>query len=272
MNTTDNTIGQHRRPHVSFVMPCFNEEESVEYTIRRLTSAFEKADYRLELIAVDNGSHDRTGEIIRKLAAENGSIVFHRVEKNQGYGYGVLCGFSVCTAPWVGIIPADGQVDAEDVVRLFESVLSTNGKVLGKVRRRFRMDGLLRKIVSVSYNLFVRALWPGIGSIDINGSPKILPREAITAMNLQAEDWFLDPEIILKAHHMGIRILEFNVFARMRGNGLSHVRVWTCFEFFRNILIFRFSKKWTKNIAKFEGQPKVYNLRSDSATTEVSTH
>ena len=272
MNTADKTIGQYERPHISFVMPCFNEEDIVEYSIRRLTAAFEKEGYWLELIAVDNGSHDRTGEIIKRLAAENGSVVHHRVEKNQGYGFGVLSGFSLCRAPWVGVIPADGQVDAEDVVRLFESVLSTDGRVLGKVRRRFRMDGFLRKVVSVSYNLFVQALWPGIGSIDINGSPKVLPREALIAMDLKSKDWFLDPEMILKAHSMGLRIMEFNVFARMRGNGLSHVRVWTCWEFFQNILLYRFSRKWAKNLAKFEGKPDSYNLRPDSARTEVSTH
>jgi hypothetical protein len=143
--------------------------------------------------------------------------------------------------------------------------------VLGKVRRRFRMDGLSRKIISVFYNLFVRALWPKLGSIDVNGSPKIMPREVITAMNLQSKHWFLDPEIILKAHLMGIRILEFNVFARMRGNGLSHVRVWTCWEFFRNILIYRFSNKWAKGLGKLDMQLKSYDVQGESATTEIPT-
>jgi dolichol-phosphate mannosyltransferase len=271
MSNAKNTADERKRYHVSFVMPAYNEEEIIEYTIRRLTAAFDRAGYKLELIAVDNGSHDRTGEIIKKLAAEDCSVVYHRVEQNQGYGYGVLCGIPLCSAPWVGIIPADGQVDAEDVVRLYESVMGANGPVLGKVRRRFRMDGLSRKIISVFYNLFVRMLWPKLGSIDVNGSPKILPREVIKAMNLQSKQWFLDPEIILKAHLMGIRVLEFNVFARMRGNGLSHVRMWTCWEFFRNILIFRFSKKWTKGLDKFEIQSKPYNLQTESTTTEIPT-
>jgi hypothetical protein len=150
------------------------------------------------------------------------------------------------------MIPADGQVDAEDVVSLFEAVQATNGKVLAKVRRRFRMDGLWRKVVSVSYNLLVRMLWPRLGSIDVNGSPKILPRDVIAAMDLKSKNWFLDPEIMIKAHYMGVRVLEFNVFARMRGNGLSHVRVWTCWEFFRNLLIFRFSHEmpqWKRNLS-----------------------
>lgn len=241
MNTIQHPNDGHVPPDVSFVMPCYNEEESIGYTIPKLVAAFEKAGHRLELIAVDNGSADRTGEIIKQLAARTTSVIHHRVEKNEGCGHGILSGFALCSAPWVGIVLADGQVDAEDVVNLFESVAATNGKVLGKVRRRFRMDGLLRKVVSVSYNMFVRLLWPRLQSIDINGNPKILPREILFAMDLKSKGWFLDPEIMIKAHHMGLRVMEFNAFARMRGNGLSHVRPAACWEFFRNLLIFRFS-------------------------------
>ena len=197
-----------RGPDISFIMPCFNEEEVVAYTIQRLSAAFRQAGHRLELIAVDNGSSDRTGEIIRELAVEDPSVVPHRVEINQGYGNGVLKSIHRCSAPWVGIVAADGEVDAEDAVRLYESVLATDGKVLAKVRRRFRMDGLLRKIVSTCYNLFVRLLWPRLASIDVNGSPKILRREYLLAMDLKSKEWFLDPELMVKAHYMGLRILE----------------------------------------------------------------
>jgi glycosyltransferase involved in cell wall biosynthesis len=243
MNTGQKATSHYVRPDVSFVMPCYNEEEIIGYTIPKFIAAFKGAGHRLELIAVDNGSTDRTGELIKKWAARSGSVTYHRVEKNEGYGHGILSGFPLCSAPWVGIIPADGQVDAEDVVRLYESVAVTNGMVVGKVRRRFRMDGPLRKVVSVTYNMFVRLLWPRLQSIDINGNPKLLPREILLAMNLKSKGWFLDPEIMIKAHYMGLRVLEFNVFARMRGNGVSHVRPAACWEFFRNLITFRFSRE-----------------------------
>jgi glycosyltransferase involved in cell wall biosynthesis len=238
-------------PELSFVMPCYNEQDIIGYTIPRFTAAFKNAGIRLELIAVDNGSRDRTGEMIREMAANDPAIVYHRVEINEGYGNGILTGIKLCRAPWIGMIPCDGQVDAEDVVALFDTIKTTNGNVLAKVRRRFRMDGLWRKVVSVTYNLMVRALWPRLGSIDVNGSPKILPRDVIMAMDLKSKNWFLDPEIVIKAHYMGLRVLEFNVFARMRGNGLSHVRVMTCWEFLRNLMIFRFSTempRWRRNL------------------------
>ena len=222
-------------------MPCYNEEESVGLTARRLLAAFDAAGIRLELIAVDNGSSDRTGEIIHELARAHVGVRSHRVEVNQGYGHGLLSGVPLCRAPWVGFIPADGQVDAADVVQLYEAAAESNGNVVAKVRRRFRMDGLRRKLVSITYNLLVRMLWPRLDSLDVNGTPKILPREALLAMRLQSTGWFLDPEIMIKAHYMGLRVLEFNAFARMRGRGVSHVRAETCWEFLRSLLVYRFS-------------------------------
>jgi glycosyltransferase involved in cell wall biosynthesis len=236
-------------PEVSFVMPCYNEQDVIPYTIPQFVQAFERAGHRLELVACDNGSTDRTGEIIREFVARGLPVVYHRVEPNEGYGNGILKAIPVCTAPWIGIIPADGQVDAEDAARLFEVVKHTDRMVLGKVRRRFRMDGFLRKVVSVCYNAFVWMLWPRLGSIDINGLPKIVHRDVLAAMSLESKRWFLDPEMMVKAHYLGVRVIEMNVFARMRSNGLSHVRPSACVEFFANLVRFKFGSalsSWRK--------------------------
>jgi len=240
-------------PEVSIVMPCYNEEGVLGYSIPQLVEAFEKAGHRAEIIAVDNGSVDRTGEIIKELAAKGLPVIHHRVEKNEGYGNGVLQGIPVARAPWVGIIAADGQVDAEDAARLFDVVKHTNPKVMGKVRRRFRMDGPTRKVVSILYNGFVWVLWPRLGTIDVNGLPKFIHRDVVAAMALDSRRWFLDPEIMIKAHYLGVRVIEMNVFARMRSHGLSHVRAGTIVEFFVNLLKFRFGgalSEWRRTIRK----------------------
>lgn len=226
---------------LSIVMPAYNEEEGVGVTVAHLFQAFTKAGYRLELVAVDNGSRDRTGDVLKALQPTHPGLMVHRVDPNEGYGNGILQGIPLASAEWVGMIPADGQVDAEDVVRLYESAVATNGRIVAKVRRRFRMDGMTRKVVSVAYNMFVLMLWPTLGSLDVNGSPKLLRRDVLLAMKLSSKQWFLDPELMIKAHYMGLRVLELNVFARMRGNGLSNVRASTCWEFFRDLLVYRFS-------------------------------
>lgn len=227
-------------PEISIIMPCYNEQDVIPYTIPQLVQAFEAAGHRLELVACDNGSTDRTGDIIRQFVARGLPVVCHRVDRNEGYGHGILSSIPVCSAPWIGVIAADGQVDAEDAARLFDVLKHSDGRVLGKVRRRFRMDGMTRKAVSVLYNGFVFALWPRLGSVDVNGLPKIVHRDVLAVMELQSKNWFLDPEMMIKAHYLGVRVLEMNVFARMRSNGLSHVRPSACVEFVVNLLRFRF--------------------------------
>ena len=214
--STETTPSSPSQPDISLIMPCFNEEASIGYTIPRLVGAFEDAGYALQLVAVDNGSSDRTGNILQSLSADFPCIVRRRVETNIGFGNGILAGIPVCTAPWVGMIAADGQVDDEDVVRLYDAALSTDGRIVAKVRRRFRMDGAVRKVISIGYNGFVRLLWPRLGTLDVNGTPRLLRRDMLLAMELESTNWLLDPEMLIKAHYMGLTILELNVFARMR--------------------------------------------------------
>jgi dolichol-phosphate mannosyltransferase len=238
-------------PDISLVMPCYNEEKAIRHTIPRLIQAFREAGHRLQIVAVDNGSADKTSEIIQELAEQHSSVTPCRVEVNEGYGNGLLNGIPLCRAPWIGFIQADGPVDESDVVRLYEVATNADVPVVAKVRRRFRMDGIVRKIVSISYNLFVRLLWPTLASLDVNGNPKLIRREVLGAMQLTSKEWFLDPEVMIKAHYMGLRILEFNAFARMRGSGLSHVRAATAWEFFHKLLTYRFSRelrKWRKEV------------------------
>lgn len=252
-------------PDVSFIMPCYNEQEMIPFTIPEFVRAFEKAGHRLELVVCDNGSSDRTGEIIKEFAANGLPVVFHRVEPNEGFGNGVLKSIPICTGPWIGVIPADGQTDAEDVARLFQIVKHSDGRVIGKVRRRFRMDGLTRKIVSIAFNGFVFVLWPGLGSLDVNGNPKIIHRDVLAAMDLQSKGWFLDPEIMVKAHYLGVRILEMSVFARMRSRGLSHIRASACVEFFVGLLKLKFGRalsEWRKT------RPQVV-IRSGTETSII---
>lgn len=244
-----NVIEPGSRPHLSLVVPAYNEEAIVASTLRNLLDAFGRAGVRLELVVVDNGSRDRTGAIVAELAAATSAVRPVRVEVNRGYGFGVLQGIPHCTAPWIGFIPADGQVDAADVVALFQAVEGSDGRVLAKVRRRFRLDGFKRKFVSVTYNLLVLALWPSLGSLDVNGTPKILHRDVLSVLDLSSHGWLLDPELMIKSHYLGVRVLEFNVFSRMRGNGLSHVRPSTCWDFLKGLAELRFSprlRRWRR--------------------------
>ncbi len=223
-------------PDLSLSVPCYNEEEVLRRAMTELCAAFASRGHRVELVLVDNGSRDRTAAIIDELVAEGHPVVKGVVDENQGQGLGYLTGLALSRGRWVGIIPADGQVEAADVVRLFEVAKAADRSMLAKVRRRFRKDGLKRKLISIFYNLVANGLFLGLSSIDVNGSPKIFLRSDYLRMRLCSRDWFLEPEIVIKAKWLGIPVHEMNVLGRMREGGQSKVRATTCLEFVVNLL------------------------------------
>lgn len=232
-------IGVPDRPELSLALPCYNEAACIRDTATELAQALEGLGVTAELVLVDNGSSDGTGEIIDALIAEGLPVVKVRVPVNRGYGWGVLQGLAACRAPWVGFLCADGQVAAADVARLYLEARAAGRPALVKVRRRFRQDGLRRKVISVAYNAATVALFGGLGSIDINGNPKLFPRAALEAMKLSSADWFLDPEVMIKARALGLPVVEVDVQARQRQGGRSNVGMGTCVEFAANLLRYR---------------------------------
>jgi glycosyltransferase involved in cell wall biosynthesis len=238
-------------PAVSLVLPCYNEEECLRQTAGALLDAFAQKGVSLQLVLVDNGSRDRTGEIIDAMIAQGHPVTKVVVPVNCGYGNGILEGLRVCTAPLVGFQCADGQVTAADTVATYEQARAAQGPVLAKVRRRFRKDSWRRKVVSILYNFGMQCVFGWLGSIDLNGNLKVLPRGIMQAMKLESKDWFLDPEIMIKAKYMRLRVLERDVEGQLRQGGRSNVRLLTCWEFAKNILRYRFGRsmrEWKQTV------------------------
>jgi len=224
---------------ISLALPCYNEEASLGDTIPELAKAFAQEHISLELVLVDNGSTDSTGKVIDDMVAKGLPITKVTVKVNQGYGHGILEGLRNCHAPLIGYLCADGQVGATDVVRIYRLMAGREYRTLAKVRRRFRQDSWKRKVVSTVYNLMMFMLFGSLGAIDINGSPKIFSKKNFDAMKLSSTDWFLDPEIIIKAKYLGLRVIETDVEGYARQGGVSNVKMGTCMEFLKNIVAYR---------------------------------
>lgn len=240
---------------ISLVMPCYNEEACLRATAGELLDAFAQAGVPLELVLVDNGSRDATGAIIDELIAQGRPVVKVRVAENLGYGNGVLQGLKACRAPLIGYLCADGQVAAVEAVRTYQQARDAAAPVLAKVRRKFRQDSWRRKLVSILYNLGMQFVFGWLGSIDLNASPKVFPRQALASLRLESRDWFLDPELIIKARKLGLKVIERNVEGLPRAGGKSNVGYSTCLQFMKNILRYRFGsshRAWKRTVRKLQ--------------------
>jgi glycosyltransferase involved in cell wall biosynthesis len=234
---------ENHTPDLSLVIPCYNEADSIANTATRLMEEFSLYKVDFELILVDNGSSDGTGAAIDEMIAQGWPVRRVNVEVNQGYGHGVLAGLRASRGRWVGFSCADEQVEAHDVYKLYRLAANSSTPKLFKVRRRFRLEGPLRRFVSSSYNLLASVLFGGLRTSDLNANPKLMPREYCEAMRLSSKDWFLDAEVMIKARLLGLPVFELNVFSLMRAEGASNVTPHTCLEFLSNLWVHRFGSK-----------------------------
>jgi glycosyltransferase involved in cell wall biosynthesis len=208
-----------------------------------LVDAFALAGVALELVMVDNGSTDGTSAAIDALVVGGLPITKATVPLNRGQGLGILTGLAVGRGAHIGYVNADGQIAPEDVVRVYTATRAAP-RALVKARRLNRPDGITRALVSVVYNAMMQVFFWGMPSRDVNCNPKILPADVLRLMQLSSYDWFLEAEIMLKARHLGLTVVEIDVVSRERQGGRSHVRVATVLEFLRNIMLFRLGGPW----------------------------
>src|SRR5262245_1902579 len=225
------------RPELSLTLPLYNEAGNVERVVRSLVKVLDKKGVDFELVLVNNGSSDGTGDVLASLQAEDRRLKLVSLPTNAGYGGGILAGLSRCTGRYVGYAWGDDQIEADDVFRVFD-LLRSDGLDLCKTNRTDREDGLERRIVSRIYNDLFGLLF-SVRSSDVNGCPKIFRTEALAAIQPTSRDWFLDAEIMIKAHRRGLSAAEVPVTYRRRRWGRSHVRVSTLLEFLWNMLRYR---------------------------------
>jgi glycosyltransferase involved in cell wall biosynthesis len=214
---------------LSIAIPLYDEEGNVEHVARELLAVFRRGGVPLRLVLVDNGSRDGTRAQIEALEAKEPEVVGVYLGRNQGYGGGILAGIERCDSDLLGYMWGDGQVAAEDVLRVYRRLVH-EGADLAKARRIARDDGPTRAIVTRIYN--TANLWLfHIPSTDANGCPKLLRRSAWDRLAPRSKDWFLDPEIMLGAVESGMKIAEVDVRAGARHSGHSKVKGATVFEF-----------------------------------------
>lgn len=223
---------------LSLVIPLYNEETNIIKVIKPILKEFENKGITHELVLVDNGSRDKTGELIKALAKEYSTLTIVTVDLNQGYGYGILKGMDKASGEYIGFMCGDGQILPSDILNIYQKLINESLD-LCKATRVIRQDGLRRKFISFFYNLIFSLLFISVKSRDINATPKIMRREIYQKLHLKSKDWFIDAEVMLKCKELGCRVAEVPVTFYCRQEGVSNVRFSTVFEFLKNIFKYK---------------------------------
>lgn len=133
-------------PRVSLVVPAFDEEESLPVLAREIREALEGAGVPYEVVFVDDGSSDRTLDVMLELAREDPAVRVLRLQPNQGQSAALAAGWRAARAPVVVTLDADLQNDPADVPRLLAK-LDEGFDVVSGVRVD-RRDSWVRRVSS----------------------------------------------------------------------------------------------------------------------------
>lgn len=211
-------------PELGLVVPMYGEGALVDRVVPAYLSALQDAVQHGVIVFVNNGSHDDTGPRLDAWTANSPHIHVLHLPKNRGYGGGILAGLehlrAVGDPPLVAWAWGDAQVDPRVLPSLVRACRA--GAHLAKVRRVSRHDGVQRRVIT---RVYARATaWLQLGSADVNGCPKVMRRSHFDAIAPASTDWFLDPELLLRAREHNWLVVELPVAMAARLAGVSKVR------------------------------------------------
>lgn len=228
---------------LSLILPAFNEEAGVQHALEEADQALSRLGRSYEIIIIDDGSSDRTSEIVLEAMRQRPRVRLVRHEVNRGYGAALRSGFEASRGTLISFTDADCQFYLDDLALLISQVESP--KVVGSLPepnplaeraghqmeaghqiaigfRVNRQDPLPRKIYSRGYHLLATALL-GTCARDIDCALKVFRRDALEKIMPETGGFFVNTEMLSKARQQGLSIAEVGVRHRARELGESKI-------------------------------------------------
>ena len=204
---------------LSVFSPAYNEEKNLENTVVRAINVLEKIAQKWEIIIVNDGSTDKTGEIAEKLSREDKKVrvVSHWV--NKGYGAAFRSGVYTARYEWIAFTDSDGQFDFSEITKFLDKQRQTGcDLVIGYYLKR--AVPWHRRINTFFWELFVSILF-GLKVRNIDCGFKFFSKKVIDNIpNLESERGaFISSEFLIKAKRAGFKIAEVGVHHYPRRSG-----------------------------------------------------
>ena len=192
---------------LSVFFPCYNEEANVENMVRKSQAILPEIAEQWEIIPVNDGSKDKTGEIIDWLAKEDPHVHPVHHEKNKGYGGAVISGYNAAKYDYVFFTDGDLQFDLREITLLIEK-LDEGDLILGY--RKNRRDPWHRKLNAFMWGSLVKFLF-GFQVRDVDCAFKLIKRRVIDKVQLSAGGAMVSTELLARANKVGFRFVEVGV-------------------------------------------------------------
>jgi len=191
---------------LSVVMPAYNEDRTIEEIVRKVLAV----EMEKELIIVDDGSRDRTREILREkfMDLDEINVIFH--EKNSGKGAAVKTGIAAATGDMVIIQDADLEYDPNDFHKLVQPIIDGKAQVVYGSRvkgrdfkHRYTLNLFAARLLSFMSNVLY-----GFNITDEPTCYKLFRADIIKSIEIKGDGFEWEPEVTAKLGKKGIAIHE----------------------------------------------------------------
>jgi len=219
---------------ISVVFPAFNEESNIKTLIDQTIQTLSELTDKWEIIVVDDGSSDRTSEIVKEYANNNIYVIRH--PSNKGYGAALKSGIVSARNDLIFFSDSDLQFDIKELGKLLQWL---NGYAIVIGYRIKRQDPFHRRLNAFGWNTLVRLMF-GLKVKDINCAFKIFRRSVFEKIKIDAVGAMVNTDILSQAVKYGFRIKEVPVthYPRLKGKQTgANIRV--IFKAFKELLRLR---------------------------------
>ena len=242
------------RPRLTFFFPAYNEQENIEQTVSRALAEIGPLVPSIVVVAIDDGSTDRTPQLADALAGADPRVRVHH-QPNRGYGGALKAGFDNARGELICFSDGDLQFDLREMSRLLERLADERKPVDAVIGYRIkRRDPFHRIFIAKTYNAIVSVAF-GLRVRDIDCAMKLIRREVFDGLRLETDSPFLSAELLIKLRARGERIAQVGVnhYPRAAGTntGASFRKI---LRTFRDIARLRWAL-WTRRRAVL-GEPR----------------
>lgn len=232
---------------ISVVIPVYNEEENIPVLHEKLSSVLDRLGYEYEIIYVDDGSSDRTLEILESLQKKDRHVVVLSLRRNFGQTAAFAAGFDFARGDVIITMDADLQNDPEDIPKLLELIKEYD---LVSGWRRERKDPFFsRRLPSMIANWLISKV-TGVRLHDYGCSLKAYRKDIVKNLRLYGEMHRFIPAV---ASWYGVRVAEIPVKHHPRFKGRSKYGISRTFKVLLDLVTVKFLQSFSTKPIQFFG-------------------
>ena len=171
---------------LSVIIPCFNEELVIKETYNRLKHVLDEIKQEYELIFINDGSKDKTYDILLQLSTEDKNVKILNFSRNFGHQCAVTAGINYCTGDAAVIIDSDLQDPPEVILEMLKIMETQKANVVYGVRKKRKGESWFKLVTAKYFYRFLNSLSDVKFPVD-TGDFRLIDRSIIDTFNRMEE-------------------------------------------------------------------------------------